>query len=132
MEQVIVGLFTEVRRHKPSVIYIPNIDAWYATLRGTIALITFQTMLRSIAPTDPVLLFATAECERGDLPEDLMRDFFGFSRKNLMCIPRPAAVCRPIDPDSGRVKKANRIAGKSQKVFLGDARAHLEEAGRLP
>lgn len=92
MEQVIVGLFTEIRRHKPSVIYIPNIDAWYATLAGTVALITFQTMLKSISPTDPVLLLATAECERGEPPSDLARDFFGYSRKNRMEIPRPERV----------------------------------------
>lgn len=92
MEQVIVGLFTEIRRHKPSVIYIPNIDAWYQTLAGTVAFITFQTMLRSIPPTDPVLLLATAECDKGELPGGLVQDFFGFSRKNRMEIPRPDRV----------------------------------------
>ncbi|KAH7328551.1 hypothetical protein B0I35DRAFT_345699 [Stachybotrys elegans] len=94
MEQVIVGFFTEVRRHKPSVIYIPNVDAWYATLQGTMALITFQTMLRSIPPTDPVLLLATAECDQKDLSSDLLRDLFGFSRKNRMEIPRPERANR--------------------------------------
>ncbi|KAK5990030.1 ATPase histone chaperone YTA7 [Cladobotryum mycophilum] len=89
MEQVIVGLFTEVRRHKPSVIYIPNVDAWHATLTGTVALITFQTMLKSIAPTDPVLLLATADADVKELPEELVRVFFGFSRKNRMEIKRP-------------------------------------------
>lgn len=92
MEQVIVGFFTEVRRHKPSVIYIPNIDAWYAMLQGTLAYTTFQTMLRSIPPTDPVLLLATAECQKDELPSDLIRDLFGFSRKNQMQIPKPKAV----------------------------------------
>ncbi|KAI5465569.1 hypothetical protein BGZ63DRAFT_420125 [Mariannaea sp. PMI_226] len=94
MEQVIVGLFTEVRRHKPSVIYIPNIEAWYATLHGTIAFITFQTMLRSIPPTDPVILLATAECDKSEIPNELLRDLFGFSRKNRMEIPRPERVNR--------------------------------------
>ncbi|KAG6022866.1 hypothetical protein E4U41_002143 [Claviceps citrina] len=89
MEQVIVGLFTEVRRHKPSVIYMPNIDAWYASLTGTIALITFQTMLRSIPPTDPVLLLATADRDRAELPGGLLRELFGFSRKNHLEIARP-------------------------------------------
>ncbi|KAG5999531.1 hypothetical protein E4U43_002013, partial [Claviceps pusilla] len=89
MEQVIVGLFTEIRRHKPSVIYIPNIDAWYATLAGTVAFITFQTMLRSIPATDPVLLLATADCEKDELPSGLLRDLFGFSSKNRMEIARP-------------------------------------------
>lgn len=92
MEQVIVSLFTEVRRHKPSVIYIPNVDAWFQSLSGTIAYITFQTMLRSIPPTDPVLLLATAECSREDLPRQLVHDLFGFSRKNRMEIPRPERV----------------------------------------
>lgn len=93
MEQVIVGLFTEVRRHKPSVIYIPNIDAWYATLTGSPALITFKTMLRSIAPTDPVLLLATAECEQDEVAlNTLFRDLFGLSRKNRLEIGRPSQV----------------------------------------
>ncbi|KAL7789881.1 hypothetical protein V8C37DRAFT_385368 [Trichoderma ceciliae] len=94
MEQVIVGLFTEVRRHKPSVIYIPNIDAWYAMLAGTLALITFRTMLKSIPPTDPVLLLATSECEKKDLPSGMVRDFFGYSRKNQMAIERPQRANR--------------------------------------
>lgn len=93
MEQVIVGMFTEVRRHKPSVIYIPNIDAWYATLSGTVALVTFQTMLKSIQPTDPVLLLATAEGEYSDLDSGLFRDFFGLSSNNRLEIARPIAVC---------------------------------------
>ncbi|KAH8737967.1 hypothetical protein BGZ61DRAFT_25799 [Ilyonectria robusta] len=94
MEQVIVGLFTEVRRHKPSVIYIPNIEAWYATLCGTVAFITFQTMLRSIAPTDPVLLLATAESDKSEIPNELFRDLFGYSRKSRMEIPRPEKMNR--------------------------------------
>ncbi|OAA34546.1 ATPase, AAA-type, core [Metarhizium rileyi] len=89
MEQVIVGLFTEIRRHKPSVIYIPNVDAFYATLSGTIAYITFKTMLKSIPPTDPVLLLATAECAKDELSPQLIHDLFGFSRRNRMEIPRP-------------------------------------------
>ncbi|WZH44890.1 26S proteasome subunit [Fusarium acuminatum] len=94
MEQVIVGLFTEVRRHKPSVIYIPNMEAWYMALRDTLALTTFKTMLRSIPPTDPVLLLATAEGERNELPNDLFRDLFGFSRKNQMVIAKPDELSR--------------------------------------
>ncbi|KAM0562160.1 hypothetical protein ACHAPJ_002605 [Fusarium lateritium] len=94
MEQVIVGLFTEVRRHKPSVIYIPNIEAWYMALQNTLALTTFKTMLRSIAPTDPVLVLATAEGDRDELPGELFRDFFGFSKKNQMRIEKPDHLSR--------------------------------------
>ncbi|ATY64333.1 AAA family ATPase [Cordyceps militaris] len=95
MEQVIVGLFTEVRRHKPSVIYIPNIDVWYDTLAGTVALVTFTTMLKSIAPTDPVLLLATAERTKEEFAAspNLISDFFGYSRDSrieIAPLERPA------------------------------------------
>ena len=96
MEQVIVGLFTEVRRHKPSVIYIPNIEAWYMALHNTMALTTFKTMLRSIPPTDPVLLLATAEGDREELSSELFRDFFGFAKKNQMKIEKPDLVSNTL------------------------------------
>jgi SpoVK/Ycf46/Vps4 family AAA+-type ATPase len=88
---VIVGLFTEVKRHKPSVIFIPNIDAWWAAVAGP-AITTFTTMLRTIPPTDPVLLLGTADCEPKDLPTELLRDLFGFSKKNRAVIDRPNRV----------------------------------------
>ncbi|KAI1867014.1 hypothetical protein JX265_007590 [Neoarthrinium moseri] len=44
-EQVLVGLFTEVKRQKPSVIFIPNVDTWYSTLDGP-ALTAFLTHIR--------------------------------------------------------------------------------------
>lgn len=94
-EQVIVSFFTEVKRHKPSVIYIPNIDVWYSTL-GDLVIRTFLTMLRSIPPTDPVLLLGTAECEFSDIPSQLLKDFFGFSGKNRVTINRPSTV-RVVD-----------------------------------
>ncbi|PKS06850.1 hypothetical protein jhhlp_006926 [Lomentospora prolificans] len=89
MEQVIVGQFTEIKRHKPSVIFIPNIETWYVSLRDSLAMITFQTMLRAIPPTDPVLLLATSEREVEGLPRELLKDFFGYSRKNRIEIQRP-------------------------------------------
>ncbi|KAG7102217.1 Aspartyl aminopeptidase like protein [Verticillium longisporum] len=89
MEQVIVGQFTEVKRHKPSVIYIPNIDVWFMGI-SDVALVTFKAMLKSIPPTDPVLVLATAEHEEGEpIPPELLRDIFGFSRKNRLEIARP-------------------------------------------
>ncbi|KAK6209529.1 ATPase [Colletotrichum tabaci] len=90
MEQVIVSLFTEVKRHKPSVIYIPSIDSWYAAMKDTLPFITFKAMLKSIPPTDPILVLATAEYEPGDgLAPDLVRELFSFSRKNRLQIERP-------------------------------------------
>ncbi|KAF0326384.1 Tat-binding 7 [Colletotrichum sp. SAR11_59] len=90
MEQVIVGLFTEVKRHKPSVIYIPGIESWYASLRDSLPFMTFKAMLKSIPPTDPILLLATSEYEAGEsLSQALVRELFAFSRKNRLQIERP-------------------------------------------
>jgi hypothetical protein len=88
IEQVIVSLFTEVKRHKPSVIYIPAIDGWWPSLSDQ-ARATFTTMLKSIPATDPVLLLATAEVECFDLDEALLQHLFGFSKKNRAVIERP-------------------------------------------
>lgn len=95
MEQVIVGFFTEVKRHKPSVIYIPNIESWYETIKDTVAYITFKAMLKSIPPTDPILVLATAEHEfggNGKVAAELLRDIFAFSKKNRLEIARPKRV----------------------------------------
>ncbi|KAI0969230.1 hypothetical protein F4678DRAFT_168576 [Xylaria arbuscula] len=88
-EQVLTGLFTEVKRQKPSIIFIPNVDAWYNTLAGP-ALTAFLGMLRSLHPTDPVMVLGTSETEIRELSSDLRRDLFGFSRLNTIEIDRPA------------------------------------------
>ncbi|ORY70114.1 uncharacterized protein BCR38DRAFT_481258 [Pseudomassariella vexata] len=81
VEQVLVGLFTEVKRQKPSVIFIPNVDTWYSTLEGP-ALTAFLALLRSIKPTDPIMVLATAETKADKISMELKRDLFGFSSKN--------------------------------------------------
>ncbi|KAI0534658.1 hypothetical protein GGR58DRAFT_47639 [Xylaria digitata] len=88
-EQVLTGLFTEVKRQKPSVIFIPNVDAWYSTLSGP-ALTAFLGMLRSLHPTDPVMVLGTSETEIEELDPDLRRNLFGFSKLNTIEINRPA------------------------------------------
>ena len=94
-EQVITGMFSEVKRHKPSVVYIPHVDTWYATL-GATALKVLTTMLMDIPPYEPVLLFGTADCEASDLDRDILRALFPFSRKNRVEIARPNSVsCSP-------------------------------------
>ncbi|KAK8872778.1 AAA-domain-containing protein [Apiospora arundinis] len=88
-EQVIVALFTEVRRHKPSVIYIPNVDTWYHAMEGP-PITVFLAMLRSIQPTEPILVLGTADCELESLDPHLKRDLFGFSKGNCIEIARPS------------------------------------------
>ncbi|KAJ8120798.1 hypothetical protein ONZ43_g2587 [Nemania bipapillata] len=87
-EQVLTGLFTEVKRQKPSVIFIPNVDTWYSALAGP-ALTAFLGMLKSLHPTDPVMVLGTAETELKDLSSELRRDLFGFSKSNIIEIVRP-------------------------------------------
>ncbi|KAI2630508.1 hypothetical protein GGS21DRAFT_545073 [Xylaria nigripes] len=87
-EQVLTGLFTEVKRQKPSVIFIPNVETWYATLAGS-PLTTFLGMLRSLHPTDPIMILGTAETDVKSLNSDLKRDLFGFSQLNIIEIGSP-------------------------------------------
>ena len=84
-------LFTEVRRHKPSVIYIPNVNTWYETV-GKSVVSTFLSLLRTLAPTDPILLLGILECDERDIDRDMIKDLFYFSRKNQYDIPRPLMV----------------------------------------
>ncbi|KAL2126644.1 hypothetical protein VTI74DRAFT_480 [Chaetomium olivicolor] len=88
MEQVIVSRFTEVKRHKPSVIFIPGVDVWWNSLTDA-AITTFTTMLRSIPPSDPVLLLATADCTPELLAPEILKELFGFSKKNRAVVERP-------------------------------------------
>lgn len=92
MEQVIVSRFTEVKRHKPSVIFIPGVEVWWNSLTDA-AITTFATLLRSIPPSDPVLLLATADCTPELLPAELLKELFGFSKKNRAVVERPERVC---------------------------------------
>ncbi|KAK3322490.1 hypothetical protein B0H66DRAFT_472831 [Apodospora peruviana] len=93
LETVIVSLFTEVRRHKPGVIYIPNVDVWWNSL-GDAALTTFTTMLRNIPAVDPILLLATAETVPESISPEILRELFGFSKKNRAVVDRPERELR--------------------------------------
>ncbi|KAI1437713.1 AAA-domain-containing protein [Xylaria sp. CBS 124048] len=88
-EQVLTGLFIEVKRQKPSVIFIPNVDTWYSTLSEP-ALTAFLGMLRSLHPTDPVMVLGIAETDVKTLDPNLKRDLFGFSKLNVIEIASPA------------------------------------------
>lgn len=93
-EATVVQMFEEVKRHKPSVIYIPNVDKWYETLADSV-IKTFTGLLRSLPPTEPVLLLGVLEATSTDeLPDPaMMRDLFGYSMKNMYELKRPDEVC---------------------------------------
>ncbi|ORY19717.1 hypothetical protein BCR34DRAFT_595178 [Clohesyomyces aquaticus] len=89
-ESAITQLFTEVRRHKPSVIYIPSVDVWYQTLPGP-AIKTFKLLLRSIGANEPILLLGVMELlSEKDKPDpQMMMDLFSFSQHNKFTLDRP-------------------------------------------
>lgn len=88
-------LFKEVRRHKPSVIYIPNVDVWYQTV-GSAVIKTFTTLLKGLPPNDPILVLGILELSDAKDTADpsMLRDLFGFSLKNQYMIERPKEVSR--------------------------------------
>ncbi|KAH8595759.1 hypothetical protein B0O99DRAFT_740804 [Bisporella sp. PMI_857] len=92
-ETAIVQLFSEVKRHKPSVIYLPGIDTWYHTVSEPV-ITTFLGLLRAIPPTDPVLVLGIADAPHDKLDPVMIRDLFGFSRKNSYTIQRPSRQTR--------------------------------------
>ncbi|KAL8796618.1 MAG: hypothetical protein Q9195_001008 [Heterodermia aff. obscurata] len=92
-EATVIQLFTEVRRHKPSVIYIPNVDIWYRTV-GDQVISTFTGLLKALAPTDPVLVLGVLENDEEDTDPVMIKKLFGYSRKNQYAVERPREADR--------------------------------------
>lgn len=93
-EATIIRLFAEVKMHKPSVIYIPNIQLWYRTVPGPV-ISTFKGLMRSLKPSDPIMLLGILEKDDdGDDPQDIVRDLFGYSKKNQFELGIPTQAAR--------------------------------------
>ncbi|ODO09933.1 hypothetical protein I350_02156 [Cryptococcus amylolentus CBS 6273] len=90
VENAIVQLFVEAKRHQPSVIFIPSISQWSQTI-PELARSTFGALLNDIPPSDPILLLALADGSVDDLPGDV-RAWFGFATENKiqLGLPTPA------------------------------------------
>ncbi|KAK9474053.1 P-loop containing nucleoside triphosphate hydrolase protein [Dipodascopsis tothii] len=86
-EAAIVQFFVEVKRHKPSVVYVPNIDTWAQILSDS-AKTTFTCLLRNTAPSEQILLLGVADCPQAELPADV-RALFGPAAANSIAIPLP-------------------------------------------
>lgn len=93
-EATIVRLFSEVKTHKPGVIYIPNFQTWYSTL-GHQVVLTFLGLLRSLHPTDPILVLGILEVEKDmEIDEDIIKQFFGYSKRNSFTLSHPDESAR--------------------------------------
>lgn len=91
-EAMIIQLLVEVKRHTPSVIFIPNLDSWFETISHT-ARATFLSFLRDLKPTDSILVLALMEDEEANL-DPQVNDLFGYSSENLHLIPKPSESAR--------------------------------------
>lgn len=92
MEAGIVQLFVEAKRHQPSVIYIPSLAGWCATVSET-SRSTVRAMLDTLSPSDPVLLLAVVDGPFKVLPRDV-RAWFGPTKDNRVEIAEPSAEQR--------------------------------------
>ncbi|KAF9029830.1 AAA-domain-containing protein [Hymenopellis radicata] len=92
VEAAIVQLFVEAKRHQPSIIYIPSLIGWCATVSET-ARSTVKAMLDTLAPTDPILLLAIIDGQFKDLPRDV-RSWFGPSKDNRVELAAPTDELR--------------------------------------
>lgn len=80
-EAALVQLMVEAKRHTPSVIYIPNLETWYETISDA-AKSTFSGILRSLKPTDSVLVVGLCEARYSDLSPGLLK-LFGYSSESF-------------------------------------------------
>lgn len=92
-EAAIVQIFTEAKRHKPSILYIPSLVGWAAAVPDSVKA-TMKGLLDSLDPSDPVLLLAMAEFPLSDVPADV-KSWFGFLRNNRVALesPKEVSVC---------------------------------------
>jgi SpoVK/Ycf46/Vps4 family AAA+-type ATPase len=127
-ETAIVQLFAEVKRHKPSVIYLPGVDTWWQTLSDSV-LTTFVGLLKNLPPTDPVLVLGICDNEPDKADSNLLANLFSYTRKCRFVIQRPSRVsllltclhnlltphCRQHVPTSS--KTLSNISGNNRRIF---------------
>lgn len=88
-EATVIRLFAEVKTHKPSVIYIPDVREWFETMSATV-LTTFFGLLKSLKSADPVLVLAHMEGDINDLADEARRELFGYAPNNLFRLRVPS------------------------------------------
>lgn len=87
LEAAVVQMFNEAKRHKPSVLYIPNLAQWADTVTES-ARATFKALLDGLSASDPILLVSVCEGLFEHLPRDI-RSWFGFTKENRVQIEIP-------------------------------------------
>jgi len=90
-EVALIQIFVELKRHKPSVLYIPDFENWFQAVSEEL-ITTFTHLLNSISPSEPILLFGLTSEEITKIDPAIVRDFFGYTRKCRLAIDKPDEV----------------------------------------
>ncbi|BGP21552.1 AAA family ATPase [Rhodotorula toruloides] len=88
MEAACVQLFVEAKRHKPSILFIPSLVTWCASVGETVRS-TIKGLLDGLDPSDPILLLAVVDGHFSEVPADV-RSWFGFVKGNRVIIGKPS------------------------------------------
>ncbi|KAK6511140.1 hypothetical protein TWF481_000062 [Arthrobotrys musiformis] len=84
-EATLIQIFTELRRHKPSVLYIPDLENWFQAVSNDV-LMTFLHLVGSIGSSERILIVGVTSAEISDISATIVRDLFGYSRKGRVAI----------------------------------------------
>lgn len=94
MEASCVQLFIEAKRHKPSILFIPNLITWSHSVSETVRA-TIKGLLDGLDPSDPILLLAIVDGSLSELPGDV-RSWFGFVKGNRVMMKKSTADQRDL------------------------------------
>ncbi|WVQ94294.1 hypothetical protein IAU59_001373 [Kwoniella sp. CBS 9459] len=88
VEAAVIQIIVEAKRHQPSIIFVPALSAWAATISDT-ARSTVRALLDSIPPSDPILVLGVSDTHVDELPGDV-RALFGFAPDNKIELTYPS------------------------------------------
>eukprot|EP00818_Percolomonas_sp_WS_P008507 CAMPEP_0117445828 /NCGR_PEP_ID=MMETSP0759-20121206/6007_1 /TAXON_ID=63605 /ORGANISM="Percolomonas cosmopolitus, Strain WS" /LENGTH=1318 /DNA_ID=CAMNT_0005238037 /DNA_START=281 /DNA_END=4234 /DNA_ORIENTATION=- len=76
VEAALIDQIAEAKRQAPSVVFIPNIDEWWALFQqNPIIIHSLISMLSDIPSETPVFVLATSTCSLDDLPDLIRKNF---------------------------------------------------------
>ncbi|KAI9624938.1 hypothetical protein KEM48_008660 [Puccinia striiformis f. sp. tritici PST-130] len=83
-----VQIFTEAKRHKPSLLYIPSLHHWQSSPILESVTRTVTSLLDEMKDSDPILLLAIVDCPFKELSREI-KSWFGVNRSNRVILPSP-------------------------------------------
>ncbi|XP_074037213.1 ATPase family AAA domain-containing protein 2 isoform X2 [Leptinotarsa decemlineata] len=93
-EEACILVFSEARKNIPSIVYIPNIDKWWALVSETVRAI-FMSQLTQLDPNIPILFLATSSVLYNNLPCEV-QNIFSHYRKEVIEVKPPTAEVRRL------------------------------------